>query len=173
MLIRRDKPPLRPQVWPAGTPKPKLPAIQLPIYQVHYRALEMFLDKVYRMRDYDFRRATGAQPGMTPEYRVQAALPQAGDADEQADRIRCGRRTTSVALILNVLCIDGFIPAGTYRFDMREKPSAIHTYRALLEKRRNPFDPECVRFREAHTDITFVKQAAILDDAVLEWIKQR
>ena len=174
MLIRRDKPsPLRPRVWPADKPKPKLPATQLPIYRVHYRALELFLDKVYRMRDYDFRRATGAQTGMAPEYHVQAALPQAWNAPEQANRIRCGQRTSSVALILNVLCIDGFIPAGTYIIDMREKTAPINTYRALLEKKRDPSDPECVRFREAHPDATFRKQAAMLDSAVLEWLKHQ
>ena len=102
---------------PAADPKPALPMVQLPIFRVHYRRLEEYLAKVYRMDGFDFLRATGAGPGLVPEYAVSPALPSAHDAARQADSIRAGRRTQNVGLILNVLCIDGYIPPGKYVID--------------------------------------------------------
>ena len=58
-----------------------------------------------------------------PEYAVSPVLPPALDAARQAEAIRAGRRTQNVSLILNVLCIDGYIPAGKYIIDTRPEPS--------------------------------------------------
>ncbi len=99
---------------PAAGPRPVLEMTQLPIFRVHYRRLEDYLAKVYRMEDFDFLLASGAAPGLVPEYAVNGALPPSDDARRRADAIRAGRRTCDVALVLNVLSLDGLIPAGKY-----------------------------------------------------------
>ena len=123
MLIHRNRPrPVqKPRTWPEGKPKPTLPMTRVPLFRIHYRALEEYLARVYHMQEYDFIRATGAVAGMTPEYTVQAQLPPAHDAQQRADAIRLGHRTQNVPLILTVLCIDGFIPEGTYVIDTRRR----------------------------------------------------
>ena len=69
--FHREQPPAK---TPAAGPKPVLPMVQLPIFRVHYRRLEEYLVKVYRMEGFDFLRATGAGPGLVPEYAVSPAL---------------------------------------------------------------------------------------------------
>jgi len=175
MLIKRNypKPEPKPQAWPADKPKPKLPAITVPVYRVHYRALETYFAEVYRLRDYDFLRATGAG-GLAVEYRVTAELTSAWNARALADHIRCGQRTTNVQLILNVLCIDGFIGPGQYIIDTRPKPNPIDQYRLLLDKTHNPQDARCIQFCANHRgDRVFTEQAAILDKAVASWLKNQ
>jgi hypothetical protein len=162
-----------PRRWPDDTPKPKLPAIHLPIYRVHYTALEEYLVKVYQMREYDFLVAAGCVPGTVPQYEVRGELPPAWDGAAQANRIRAGQRTRNVALILNVLCIDGFIPAGTYIIDTKPRPAPIELYRRLLYKTRDPHHAECVQFRQTHREPEFQEQASLLDKAVLEWQKSQ
>ena len=83
---------------PQNGPKPTLPMVQLPVYRVKQRHLEAYLAKVYRMDGFDFVLATGATPGMCPEYLVSPALPPAISAQQEADRIRQGRRTRNVGL---------------------------------------------------------------------------
>lgn len=176
MLIQREhtraKP--TPKPWPAGKAKPKLAVSRLPIYRVHYTVLEEYLARVYNMRGFDFCLATGAAPGLVPEYRVSAILPNGWNAPEQADRIRCGQRTKNVALILNVLCIDGFIPPGLYIIDTRQQTPVIDVYRTLLEETRDPLDPRCIEYRNRHRDDhDFNQKAAILDAALLKWLKDQ
>ena len=65
--FHREQPPAK---NPAAGPKPVLPMVRPPIFRVHYRRLEEYLAKVYRMEDFDFLRATGAGPGLVPEYAV-------------------------------------------------------------------------------------------------------
>jgi len=175
MLIHRahnhSNPPPR---WPADKPKPKLKMAQLPIYRVHYRHLEAYLVEVYRMREFDFFLATGVTPGMAPEYNVVPELPPAWECEQRANKIRAGRRTKDVSLILTVLCIDGFIPAGTYVIDTRKPTPPIDVYRALLQQTRDPLDPKCVKYRETHqSDQEFTKKAAELDHAVIEWLREQ
>ena len=62
--FHREQPPAK---TPAAGPKPVLPMVQLPIFRVHYRRLEEYLAKVYRMEDFDFLRVTGAGPGLVPD----------------------------------------------------------------------------------------------------------
>jgi hypothetical protein len=162
--FHREQPPAK---NPTAGPKPVLPMVQLPIFRVHYRRLEDYLAKVYRMEDFDFLRATGAGPGLVPEYAVSPALPPALDAARQAEAIRAGRRTQNVGLILNVLCIDGYIPAGRYIIDTRPEPSPIDQYRALLRRTGTPESKECCDFRGAHRgDRTFIRLAAEIDTQV-------
>jgi hypothetical protein len=143
--------------------------VQLPIYRVKQRHLEAYLAKVYRMDDFDFLVAAGATPGMCSEYLVRPVLPPACTALQEADRIRHGHRSRNVALILNVLCADGFIPAGRYIIDTHSEPPPAQVYRALLMKTGNPRHPECVAFRREHrSNRAFTQLAAQMDKAVLE-----
>jgi hypothetical protein len=116
----------------ASGPKPILEMVQLPIFRVRYRRLEEYLVNVYGMEGFDFLLASGAIPGLVPEYAVRPTLPPSEDARRRADAIRAGRRTRDVFLILNVLCLDGFIPAGKYIIDTRPEPSPTDQYRAPL-----------------------------------------
>ena len=85
-------------------------------------------------------------PGPVPDYAVSPALPPSED----------GRRTRNVPIILNVLCLDGFIPAGKYIIDTRAEPAIIDQYRALLRQTGTPESKECIAFRRAHhSDKTF------------------
>lgn len=174
MLIRRPHPPKPRWSWPADKPKPKLPAIHLPHYRVHYTDLETYLGAVYRMRDFQFFKATGFAPGLVPEYTVTGVLPPSWESQNKAERIRNGQRTSDLLLILNVLCLDGFIPAGKYLIDTKVKTPPLEVYRALLETHRNPRANECVQFREKHrNDKDFTKKAAVLDNAVDEWLRSQ
>lgn len=155
-------------------PKPKLEMVQLPIFRVHYRRLEDYLVKVYRLTGFDFLEASGTAPGLVPEYGVSAILPPAQDAQRQADAIRAGRRTRNVGLILNVLCIDGYIPVGKYIIDTRPEPSPIEQYRALLRKTGTPESKECSAFRQARCgDRVFIHAAAKIDNQVLAVLRQQ
>ena len=169
-MLRHDRPkPIpQPRKWPHDQPKPALPMVHLPIFRVHYKALESYLARVYRMQDYDFLMASGCVPGMVPQYEVRADLPPAWDC--QADKIRSGQRSRNVPLILTCLCKDGFIPAGTYIIDTKPLPRPIEVYRSLLERTRDPQAAECGKFRKAHEgDLEFKKHAAVLDNTVLQW----
>ena len=158
----------------AAGPRPVLEMMQLPIFRVHYRRLEEYLAKVYRMEGFDFLLASGAVPGLVPEYAVSPALPPAEDARQRADTIRAGRRTRDVALILNVLCLDGFIPPGKYIIDTRPEPSPIDQYRALLRRIGTPESEECRAFRRAHQgDKAFIRLAAEIDTQVLAVLRQQ
>ena len=169
--FHREKAPATP---PAAAPRPVLEMVQLPIFRVHYRRLEEYLAKVYRMEDFDFLRATGAGPGLVPEYAVSPALPPALDAARQAEAIRAGRRTQNVSLILNVLCIDGCIPPGKYIIDTRPEPAIIDQYRSLLRQTGTPESEECRTFRCAHHgDKTFIRTAAEIDTQVLAVLRQQ
>jgi hypothetical protein len=134
----------------ASGPKPILEMVQLPIFRVRYRRLEEYLANVYGMEGFDFLSASGAVPGLVPEYAVCPLLPPSENARRRADAIRAGRRTRDVALILNVLCLDGFIPAGKYIIDTRPEMPPIEHYKVLLRKTGNPLSAECVTFRDAH-----------------------
>jgi hypothetical protein len=106
---------------------------------------------------------------MCPEYRVNPTLPPAWSARQEADRIRRGQRSRNVALILNVLCADGCIPAGQYIIDTHPEPPPAQTYRVLLMKTGDPSHPDCVAFRREHQrERAFTQLATQMDKAVLE-----
>jgi len=152
-----------------NAPKPVLPMVQLPIYRVKQRHLEAFLARVYRMDGFDFLLAAGVTPGMCPEYLVSPALPPAMSARQEADRIRQGRRTRNVGLILNVLCLDGFIPAGRYTIDTHPAPPPGQVYRTLLIETGDPNHPRCAEFKRQHrSNRAFTQLAAQMDKAVLD-----
>jgi hypothetical protein len=148
--------------------------VQLPIFRVHYRRLEEYLVKVYRMEGFDFLLASGAAPGLVPEYAVSPTLPPSEDARRRADAIRAGRRTRDVPLILNVLCLDGFIRAGKYIIDTRPEPSPIDQYRTLLRQTGTPESKECIAFRRAHHgDKAFTRLAAEIDTTALNALREQ
>ncbi len=169
--FHREQPPAK---TPAAGPKPVLEMVQLPIFRVHYRRLEEYLAKVYRMEGFDFLRASGAVPGLVPEYVVSTTLPPSEDGRRRADAIRAGRRTRDVPLILNVLCLDGFIPAGKYIIDTKPEQSPINQYRTLLRRTGTPESEECRAFRRAHQgNKTFIRLAAEIDAAVLNALRKQ
>lgn len=115
-----------------------------------------------------------------PHFVVAALLAAVvGDLGHVAQAERIGRlghaqRTSDMLLILNVLCLDGFIPAGRYMVDTKLRRPAIEVYQALLEKHRDPQARECVQFRERHRgNPGFVKRAAVLDNAVSDWLRKQ
>ena len=171
--FHREQPPAKTPA-PAAGPKPRLEMVQLPIFRVHYRRLEDYLVTVYHMTEFDFLKASGAGPGLVPEYGVSAVLPPAQDAPRRADAIRAGRRTQDVPLILTTLCIDGYIPAGKYIIDTRPEPSAIDYYRALLRRTGTPESKECIAFRQSRrSDKAFIRLAAEIDNQVLAVLRQQ
>jgi hypothetical protein len=150
-----------------GAAKPVLPMTQLPIYRVKQRHLEAYLVKVYRMDGFDFLAASGATPGICPEYQVSTVLPPAWTAKEAAERIRQGHRSKNLALILNVLCVDGYIPPGRYIIDTHPEPPPAPVYRDLLMKTADPDHPACVAFRKEHGhNRNFMQLAVRMDQAV-------
>ena len=159
---------------PKTGPKPALKMVQLPVFRVRRQHLEEYLMRVYRMEDFDFLVAAGCTPGAILEYAVQAAIPPSPDAARQADNIRRGQRIRNVPLILNVLCLDGYIPAGRYIIDTRPEVPVINQYRALLQQTGDPLAPRCLAFKEAHSkERLFTQQAAQLDKIVFEMRKER
>ncbi len=172
MLRRRRYRPMKPvQAWKG--PKPKLPMTVSLVCRVHFRELEAYLDKVYKMRDYDVRLATGARGDMVPEYTVDGVVPPAANMGQQIDSIRRGRRTRDLNMILNVLCIDGFIPIGMYVIDTAEDLEPIKTYVVLLNQNHDPLAPPCIALKEKHKhDKDFVQAAKALELRVLEAKRQ-
>jgi hypothetical protein len=148
--------------------------IQLPVYRVKQRHLEAYLASVYRMDSFDFLLAAGATPGMCPEYLVTPVLPPATSARQEADRIRQGHRSRNLPLILNVLCVDGFIPAGRYTIDTHPEPPPGQVYRELLIETADPNHLRCTAFKREHrSNRAFTQLAARMDQAVMEAQRQQ
>jgi hypothetical protein len=122
------------------------------------------------MRGYDIRRSTGARADMTPEFTVTGILPDTPNLWQQVDNIRRGRSERNLGLILDLLCKDGFIPAGRYIIDMSTGPDPLDSYRDALHRTSDPLDVECMKIKEANRgDKDFTKQAAMLDKKVIEY----
>ncbi len=64
-------------------------------------------------------------------------------------------------MILNVLCLDGYILAGRYTIDTHPEPPPGQVYR--------PSHPRCEAFKREHrSNRAFTQLAAQMDKAVLE-----
>jgi len=175
-LIERLEKPRPPRPARSG-PRPKLAMTQLPIFRVKSADLEDYLHEVFRTRDFKFLFAAGVAQGECPEYVVQPALPASHAYVHQANDIRAGRRSRNVALILNVLCLDGFIPAGKYIIDTHPQPRAIDVYTSMVKARLAAHDldclrnPACLAFKEGRReDRRFMTQAAEVDKVAEEVI---
>jgi hypothetical protein len=145
----------------------------LPIFRVHYRKLEDYLCRIFRFDGFDFLRASGAVPGLVPEYQIGPDLPPSGDAAGRAESVRNGKRT-HVPLMLTVLCRDGYIPAGKYLIDTRPETPPIETYKALLRQTGTPESNECRDFRAAYRhDKAFTRLAAEIDTLALSALRSQ
>jgi hypothetical protein len=162
-MLRRKRAPKPLEPWKG--PKPKLQMQVAYLCRVHYLDLQVYLAKVYRMRDYDLLESTGAI-GVFPEYLVTGKLPAASNVDQQANDIRRGRRTRDLGFILNVLCADGFIPVGQYVIDTRFPPNLIKAYTDLLNRHHDPKHPECMAFKRKYRNPEFLRRAKDLDRIV-------
>lgn len=154
-------------------PRKSLPIAYIPpFHRVHYRALEAYLARVYRLAGFNVLKAAGAVHGLYPEYLVQGIVPPS--LRTQARRIRAGGRCSDLSLILTVLCADGHIPAGQYVIDTQHEPGPLEVYKTLLQRTLDPLDPECVRFKEKHRNSSgFRKRAQVIDRSLVEWLKQQ
>jgi hypothetical protein len=138
------------------------------ICRVHYLDLQAYLAKVYRMKGFDLLKAAGAVHGLCPEYIVTGRVPQAANAGQQMDNIRRGRITRNVDLILNVLCVDGFIPKGKYVIDTKKPPNPIEEYTRMLNDHMDPNHPDCVTFKKKHPSSDFQRRAKLMDKLARE-----
>lgn len=170
-MRQRFRPAASPGMWEG--PKPTLKMTESLICRVHHRRLEEFVATVYRMESFDFLFATGFTPGLAPEYIVDGRLPTTWNIQQQVEQIRRGGRTRNIALLLNLLAADGFIPCGRYVIDTKPEPPAIHVYTAILRKTKNPDSAECRAFKAAHQDEpAFVQRARTLDQLCLEAMRK-
>lgn len=154
-------------------PQKSLPIAYIPpFHRVHYRALEAYLARVYRLVGFNVLKAAGAVHGLYPEYLVQGIIPW--NLRAQAGRIRTGVHCSDLGLILTMLCADGHIPAGQYVIDTQREPGPLEAYKTLLQRTLDPLDPECVHFKEKHRGNShFRKRARIIDRSLVEWLKQQ
>lgn len=168
-MIRRPKT----QPVPAWSgPKPTLPMIKVPVYRIHYEDLQEYLLKVFRM-EIDVLAALRIPNGMFPEIIVTGRMPPAWNARQQADNIRRGRPCRNLGLILDVLCLDGFIPAGKYILDTHARQKPIDRYRETLQRVGDPLHQDCLALKEKyHGDRQFRQQAQLMDKAVLAYRRQ-
>lgn len=171
MLIqrKREQKPIEP--WKG--PKPPLPMVVTRVCRVHYRDLQDYLAKVYRMRDYDILKTLGLTNGICPEFLVDGTLPPAGNIQQQIDGIRQGRRTRNLSLILAVLYLDGFIPEGKYIIDTAAVANPLIKYRELLSLHEDPNHQVCVAYRKQHRDREFQRRAAMLDKFAQQTLQER
>ena len=168
MLRRKRYKPLKP-VPPWKGPKPKLPMGVTLICRVHFRDLQKYLEKIFKIRDYDVQRNTGARASMTPEFDVTGILPDTPNIWQQVDNIRRGRSERNLGLILNLLCKDGFIPAGKYIIVMTPEAAPLDEYRDALHQSGDPSSAECIAIKRANQkDRNFTKQVAMLDRRLIE-----
>lgn len=164
----RYKPPKPIPPWKG--PKPDLPMQVTPICRVHFKDLQRYLQTVFKMVDYDVHLNTGARAGMTPEFTVTGILPDTPNLWQQIDNIRRGHLRSKLDMILNLLCRDGFIPAGKYIIDMTPGPPPLDEYRNALHQSGDPQGVECMRIKEENKgDRIFTKQVAMLDKRVVEY----
>lgn len=152
--------------------QPKLEIVDDPPFRrVHYRALEVYLAKVYRLTRFNVLKTAGVSHGIYPEYHIGTEIPPHLQA--AADQIRTGAHCHNLGLVLTVLCADHYIPADQYIIDTRRKEDPIKAYKRLLQQTLNPIHPDCVRFKEKHRSIPrFRKRARIIDRSLVEWLKK-
>lgn len=165
-MLRHNRAPKPLKPWKG--PKPQLPMMVSKEFRVHYLDLQAYLAKVLRTRDYNLLQATGITHGLFPEYLVTGLMPPASNIGQQADNIRRGRRTRDLGLVLNVLCLDGFIPRGKYVIDTTVVPEPIAVYTSLMDEHLDPNHPECVAFKKRQRNPEFQRRARILDKLTVE-----
>jgi len=172
MRIPRHNRPLK-LAKPWRGPKPVLPMEVIPVFTVHYLDLEEYLKLIYKMEDYSIESATGARGDMTPEINVTGCLPQTSNIIQLVDNIRLGRRTRQLGLILDLLCQDGFIPAGKYIIKMTKILRPIEQYTEVLNVSQDCLHPVCIKLKDENkNDAKFMQQVKVLDTQLLEHQKE-
>lgn len=165
--LRRRRPPKPTPTWKG--PKPQLPMVTVPVYIVYYRDLEAYLQTVFKMDEYSIRSETGARGDMTPEIDVTGHLPSIPNICQLVDNIRRGHRTRNLGLILDILCQDGFIPAGKYIINMVKMLNPIERYTEALNKSQDCLHPVCIAIKDKNLgDVKFNRQVKLLDDKLLK-----
>jgi len=151
---------------------PKLEIVDIPPFRgVHYRALEVYLAKVYHLTRFNALKAAGASHGVYPEYHIGAEIPSHLQA--AANQIQTGKHGCDLGLVLTVLCADHHIPAGRYVIDTHREEDPTEAYKRLLQRTLDPIHPDCVRFKEKHRNTPrFRKKAGIIDRSLVEWLKK-
>lgn len=149
-----------------------LPIIHAPPFsRIGYRDLEAYLTRVYHLAGFHVLKAAGTAPGINPEYLVRGVIPE--HLQPEAARIRAGYRG-DLALILETLCVDSYIPPGHYIIDTRREPPPLEVYKRLLRRHLDPLHPECIRFKEQHrANAYFRKLARVIDRSLMEWLKKQ
>jgi hypothetical protein len=145
--------------------KPQLPMTLVPVFRVIAADLEAFVDRVYKMRDYDFRADTGCAGGEQPEFVVTGNVPPTDGYRERLKQIRAGKRVRRYpGLILEALAMDGYIPVGRYYIDTRPEAALIDQYRELLRRHGGPTAAPCVAFADEHKhDRDFAKRVKTMN----------
>jgi hypothetical protein len=172
-VIHRRKAPQRPiREW--GDDKPTLEVTSIPVFRVKYRTLQAYLKEVFRM-EINLMKVLGLTPGMAPVYTVQDVKPDAINYAQQCDNIRRGYPSKSLAMILYVLCHDGFIPPGQYILDTTRPESRLERYRELVEETGDPLHEKCKAYRNQFklVDREFYQQTEIMIDNFLRENKKR
>jgi len=165
--LRRYRPPKPVKPWKG--PKPSLKMTITPHCRVHYRDLERYIGLVFKIKNYDVRQATGARGAMTPEFAVTGVLPPANNISQQVFDIRRGFGTRKLGLILDVLCMDGFINPGIYVIDMAKDEMPIEEYRKALNESHDLLDPRCLKIKEANRgNKDFARQVRALDQQIMK-----
>lgn len=160
-MIQRDKPYKAPRKMPTN-PKPVLEIYRVPVFRIHYKKFEAFVEKVFGF-EFDFLVAVGITEGQCVEYRVEGKLPTT-QYEQRAHDLRTGRKTKDVNLIMAVLAKDGYIPVGHYTVSTHPLPNDIVTYTDLVQRTHDTKSPECLAFKAARKgDAQFTQRAETLD----------
>lgn len=133
-------------------------------YRVYHKDLSAGITRAYGFA-FDFMLATGTPQGFQVEYEVDGYAAEHTDAAVQAaSRLRSGRRTHNIPLVLNTLALDGLLPFGTCIITTDDEAPEVAMYRRLLRRFRNPLLGICRRFRARFPKVQELEQ---LDNAVL------
>jgi hypothetical protein len=81
-----------------------------------------------------------------------------------------------LGLILNILCMDGFIQKGIYVIEIERHESPIEAYLRILNETHDKADPRCRELKRVHAkDKEFRKRVKIVDQKLSQLLegKQR
>lgn len=133
-------------------------------YRVYHKDLAAGITRAYGFA-FDFIMATGTPVGVSVEYDVDGYVAEHTEAARRAaEKLRAGRRTHNMPLILNTLALDGLLPFGTCIITTDNEAPEVAMYRRLLRRMRDPLLDICRRFRARFPK---VKELEELDNAVL------
>lgn len=171
----RPLPPLKP-IQPWEGPKPDLKMVVTPTCRVKSGDLEHYIQKVFKIKGFDIAKATGARGDMSPEFLVTGVLPPANNIRQQVENIRRGHETRRLGLILDILCMDGFIPNGIYVIDIERHESPLEEYLRIVNETHDKDDHRCIELRRIHArDKNFRKRVKTIDQKLSQLLegKQR